>query len=167
MPTTNNKGNILSELGIEKTMINNIFTSNENPELINKHKPQNEAKTKFVKSSKISPEAEVFCTLDTNPETMFAHQEEQKQLMLLDLENDFDEELFEIKSPESTITPPKETPVFDIKISSRQRTIKYRRKNKNTTNKEEKTFIHNISSTLKNEPNFMGTGKLRDKESRF
>ena len=95
MPTTNNKGNILSELGIEKAMINNIFKSSENPELIKKHEPKKSLKNRFVRLSKMNPENEIFCTLDTNPENMFLVKEEQE----------LEEQLFILKSPNHGIEP--------------------------------------------------------------
>lgn len=71
-----NQGSTLSELGVEKQLINNVFKSSENPELINKHEPKRESKSKFIRLSKMDPEDELFCTMETNPEIIFLMNEE-------------------------------------------------------------------------------------------
>ncbi len=96
-----NQGSTLSELGVEKQLINNIFKSSENLELINKHEPKRESKSKFIRLSKMDPEDELFCTMETNPEIIFLMNEERGDDNL----PEHDDAEITIKTPLTQIEP--------------------------------------------------------------
>lgn len=133
-----------------------VFDSTEDDLRINKHaKEKIQYDSRFVPLSVLGCEPEILATNEQNPELIMLAKES------IDSDNDDSENFFEIDSPNIEIPFPPQAPVIDIKVTTVQKNIHYKRKNPLNPPEADEVTIHNLSKNIDNQPKFLGIGKNR------